>query len=104
MKISLGVLIVLTLVVLGARLMDVATDRAKIVEFSAPVSAYTDWECGYPNQSGCSVVFELNANAEYDVQRIRYGKDFMAIKIQKGGVDGWVFSSPAVRVHAGPST
>lgn len=84
--------------------MDIVTDRAKIVEITAPVSAYSNWECGYSNQSGCSVVFEVGADTEYDVQRIRYGKDFMAIKIRQGDLTGWVFSGKAVQIHAEPNT
>jgi|1_EtaG_2_1085319.scaffolds.fasta_scaffold00003_330 hypothetical protein len=104
MRMSIGVVIVFFLIVLGVWLMDIATDRAKVVEVSAPVFAYSDWECGYSNQTGCSVVFEVGADTEYDIQRIRYGKDFMAIKIQQGGLSGWVYSGKAVQVHAEPNT
>ncbi|MFL1456366.1 hypothetical protein ACJO5Y_18145 [Marinobacter sp. GN3S48] len=104
MRVSLGVVILLSLVGLGVWLTDIITDRAKVVEVTAPVPAYNDWECGYSNQPGCSVVFEVGEDAEYDVQRIRYGKDFMAIKIQQGGLIGWVFSGKAVRVYAEPNT
>ncbi|WP_447894974.1 hypothetical protein [Vreelandella sp. GE22] len=104
MKIILSILFVVILTVLGVWLMDIATDQAKVVEISAPVSAYTDWECGYSNKPGCSVIFEIITDAEYDVQRIQYGKDFMAIKIQQGGVSGWVFYGKAVRIHAGSNT
>jgi len=89
---------------LGVWLLDIISDRTKVVEVIAPVSAYADWECGYANQSGCSVVFEVRSGAKYDVQRIRYGKDFMAIKVQQGGVTGWIFSGTAVRVDAEPNT
>jgi len=104
MKLTIGVFLVLTLVVLGIWGMDIATDRAKVVEVTAPVSAYPNWECGYSNQSGCSVVFETRADAKYGVQRIRYGKDFMAIEIQQNGISGWVFSGKEVRVYAEPNT
>lgn len=104
MRMSIGVIILFSLGILGVWLMDIATDRAKVVEIAATVTAYNDWKCGYSNQSGCRVVFEVGADVEYDVQRIRYGKDFMAIKIQQNGLTGWVFSGKAVQVHAEPNT
>ncbi|WP_211227204.1 hypothetical protein [Saccharospirillum impatiens] len=91
MKLTIGVFFFFTLVVLGVWGMDIATDRAKVVEITTPVSAYPDWECGYSNQSGCSVVFKTRTDAKYGVHRIRYGKDFIAIKIQQHGLSGWVF-------------
>ncbi|RUO35092.1 hypothetical protein [Aliidiomarina soli] len=103
MKISIGLVFVFLSVVVGVWLMDIGTDRTKVVEITAPVPAYTDWECGYANKSGCSVVFEVEADAKYDVQRIRYGKDFMAIKIQEGGSSGWIIYGEAVQVHAKPN-
>ncbi len=84
--------------------MDVASDRENGVEITAPVPAYTNWKCGYSDQSECSVVFEVEVDARYDVRRIRYGKGFMAIKIQQGALNGWVFSGTGVRVHAEPNT
>ncbi len=104
MKLSIGLLIVFSLVVMDVWLMDIASDRENIVEITAPVSAYSDWECGYSDQSGCSVVFEVEVNAKYDVRRIRYGKDFMAVKIQQDDLSGWVFSGNEVRIHAEPNT
>ncbi|MFT6635924.1 hypothetical protein [Alcanivorax sp.] len=104
MKLSIGLVIASALVVLGLWFIDIASDQENAVEITAPVSAYTEWECGYPDQLDCSVVFEAYVGEKYDVRRIRYGKDFMAIKIQQGDLSGWVFSGEGVRVHAKPNT
>jgi len=104
MKLSMGLVVASALVVLGVWFIDIASDRENFVEITGTASACTDWECGYHDQPDCSVVFEAYVGEKYDVRRIRYGKDFMAIKIQQGDLSGWVFSGEGVRVNAKPNT
>jgi len=104
MKLSIGLVIAFALAAMGLWLIDIASDRESAVEITARVPAYTNWECGYPDQPDCSVEFEAYVGEKYDVRRIRYGKDFMAIKIRKGDSSGWVFSGEGVRVYAEPNT
>lgn len=104
MKLIIGVAIVVFLVSFGVWKVDIANDRTKNVKITETVLAYNDWECGYQNMPNCSVIFEVMANTTHDVQRIRYGKDFMAIKIHLNGLLGWVFYGKGVKVNAGPNT
>ena len=104
MKLSIGVVFIITLVILGVWQADIANDKEKKVKITKPVLAYDNWECGYQNQPNCKVVFEVVTESEYDVQRIRYGKDFMAIKIMQKGLRGWVFSDKEVQIVAGQNT
>lgn len=104
MKLSIGVSIVILLVSLGVWRADVAKDQENTVEITEKSSAYNDWKCGYHNQPNCSVAFEVKAGSVYEVQRIRYGKDFMAIQVDHNGLTGWVVSGSGVRVSAKPNT
>ncbi|MFO6423574.1 hypothetical protein [Motilimonas sp. KMU-193] len=104
MKLSIGVIFIGLLFVVGIWLLDIANDRGKEVKILESVEAFNDWECGYQNQSGCNVVFEVNPNSTFKVKRIRYGKDFMAVKISQDGSSGWVLSGKSVHVYAAPNT
>lgn len=104
MKLGIGIIIAICLVVLGLWAADIARDRGNKEKITEAVSAYSNWECGYPNKSGCSVVFDVPAGTDHDVKRIRYGKDFMAIQINQDGLSGWVFSGKGVQTLAKPSS
>lgn len=98
MKIGVRVVVVILLVVLSVWLADIFNDQAKTVKITDTLPAYNAWECGCQNHLGCSVVFEVDSGAVYDVKRIRYGKDFIAIKIDQSGASGWVFSGKGIRL------
>lgn len=102
-KLSLIVSCVVLLIVLGVWRMDIISDRANSVNITKTVNAYNDWKCGYAQarESGCETVFEVMAGSEYQVQRIRYGKDFMAIKVRHYDTDGWLFHGADVQLIAG---
>jgi hypothetical protein len=104
MKLSISIIIVAALVVVSIWLVDIANDKNKSVKITETVSSYNSWECGYQNQVGCSIVFEVKPDSVLDVQRIRYGKAYMAVKINQTGLSGWVFSSKGVQVYAKPNT
>lgn len=104
MKLGIGIIIAICLVVLGLWAVDIASDRGNKVKITEAVSAYSNWECGYPNKPGCSVVFDVPAGTDHDVKRIRYGKDFMAIQVNQDGLSGWVFSGTGVQTFAKPSS
>lgn len=104
MKLSIGIIIAICLVILGLWVADIAGDRGNKVKITEAVSAYSNWECGYSNKPGCSVVFDVPAGTAHDVKRIRYGKDFMAIQINQDGLSGWVFSGKEVQTLAKPSS
>jgi len=100
MKLSIGIIIAICLVILGLWVADIAGDRGNKVKITVGVSAYSNWECGYSNKPGCRVVFDVPAGTVHNVQRIRYGKDFMAIQIHQGGLSGWIFSGKGVQISA----
>lgn len=104
MKLSIGIIIAICLVILGLWVADIAGDRGNKIKITEAVSAYSNWECGYSNKPGCSVVFDVPAGTAHDVKRIRYGKDFMAIQINQDGLSGWVFSGNGVQTLAKPSS
>lgn len=104
MKLGIGIIIAICLVILGLWAADIAADRGNKVKITEAVSAYSNWECGYSNKPGCSVVFDVPAGTAHDVKRIRYGKDFMAIQINQDGLSGWVFSGKEVQTLAKPSS
>ena len=104
MKLSIGVITIAFFLVTCTWLLDVANDRNKEVKVTESVSAYNDWECGYQNHNGCSVVFEIKPVAIFEVRRIRYGKDFMAVKIVQAGSSGWIFLGKGVQVYEAPNT
>lgn len=81
MKFSIIIASAILTSIFGFWIVDIARDRTKTVKITHVVSAYNDWECGYQNQDNCKVLFETQLGSVYKVQRIRYGKDFMAIEI-----------------------
>ncbi len=70
---------------------DIFQDRQHIVLTDESVSAYTDWE-PYPTKE-MKPIFILPPKTSAKVKRIRYGKDYMAIKVEsQNGQIGWIFS------------
>ncbi|WP_372872861.1 hypothetical protein [Shewanella sp.] len=104
MKSSICVAATVFLIVLGIWLADLLDDQSKSVKMTESVAAYSDWECGYQHMLDCKVVFETKVNKSYPVQRIRYGKDFMAIKVSQAGISGWISAGKGVQVSAEPNT
>ena len=104
MKSSIGVAVTVFLIALGVWLADITEDQSKSVKVTESVAAYDDWECGYQHTLDCKVVFKTEVNQSYSVQRIRYGKDFMAIKVTQAGISGWIYVDKGVQVSAAPNT
>ena len=104
MKLSIVIISVVLLLIVGRWSLDIANDRSKEVKITEEVEAFNDWECGYQNKSDCNAVFEVNPDSTFKVKRIRYGKDFMAVKINQAGSSGWVFSGKGIHVYAVPNT
>ncbi|ASK68246.1 hypothetical protein CF168_04800 [Shewanella bicestrii] len=104
MKSSIGVAVTVFLIVLGIWLADLLNDQSNSVKVTESVAAYSDWECGYQHTLDCKVVFETEVNKSYPVQRIRYGKDFMAVKVSQVGISGWIYAGKGVQVNAEPNT
>lgn len=104
MKLSIGILIVTIVVSVGIWQADIANDRSKAIKISERVTAYNDWECGYQSQVGCTNVFEVAPVQTLQVERIRYGKDFVAVKISQGEKTGWVISGKGIEVYVQPNT
>ncbi|WP_447928734.1 hypothetical protein [Vreelandella sp. EE27] len=92
--------IVLLLAGLGMWGLDIAEDRSKLIKITEPIPAFDHWKCGYTARPDCSVIFDAVAGTEYEVRRIRYGKDFMAIQIEQKGERGWVLWGESLYMHA----
>lgn len=91
-KITLLTTIILTIAV-SVWCLDVYSDRTKQVIIKTPVSVYDNWECGHFCEVKGVKVFSLNPEQTLDVLSVRYGKDFMAIKVEQGSRTGWIISS-----------
>lgn len=98
MKISIVTLILFSLLLFGAWQSDIAQDKKNRIKVVSKVSVYDQWECGDPLYKGCVELFSLEANTDHQVERIRYGKDYMAIKIQKNNLSGWVTYGKNVKI------
>lgn len=70
--------------------MDISNDQTNSVKITKTMNAYNDWRCRGAEHNRCHVMFEVIPGSEYQVQRIRYGKDYMAIKVNHEAVDGWL--------------
>lgn len=103
MKTGVGVVIAMFFIALSVWLSDIANDQSKTVKVENVVYAYNIWECGDQQTMDCKVVFETETNKSYDVKRIRYGKDFVAIQIKQAGVSGWILFGNEVQIIAAPS-
>ena len=76
---------------------DIFRDRQNIIATEAPIPAYTDWK-PYPGKDQ-TPLFVLPANARVRAKRIRYGKDYMAVRVQdEEGRSGWIFSGYSFRL------
>jgi hypothetical protein len=104
MKLGIGIFIVAILVVAGIWQVDIANDQRKAIKISENVAAYNEWECGYQSHVGCTEVFEVAPVKILQVERIRYGKDFMAVKISQGEKTGWVIYGKGIEVYVQPNT
>lgn len=98
MKQIIVIVIVAFFITLGFWKADISKDQTNIVRVAGKVEAYNDWECGYSKRPDCEVVFELNENTEHRVRRIRFGKDFMAIKVKKQNKNGWIMLGKGIEI------
>lgn len=77
---------------------DIFQDRQHVVVTKESVPANSDWE-PYPSRE-MKPVFVLQSNTRAKVNRIRYGKDYMALKVEtSGGEIGWTFHGDSFRVE-----
>lgn len=94
-KILIGIIIALTLLYLAIWL-DIKQDKKNILIVKETSDVFSDWECGFKCNDSIFRVFE---GEEYNVQRIRCGKDFIALKIKsKNGLFGWVILDERYKV------
>ncbi|MEA3491968.1 MAG: hypothetical protein U9R27_08735 [Campylobacterota bacterium] len=76
--------------------LDIQNDKENILIVKKTSYAFDDWECGYRCTQTKFKVFE---DERYNVERIRYGKDFMAIQIKsKNDILGWVILDESYEV------
>ncbi|MBN1254319.1 MAG: hypothetical protein JXA50_03515 [Deltaproteobacteria bacterium] len=97
MKKTIGIVIIIIISIViaisvGIWLMDIHSDSQQVVTTLQKVAFYSDWKCGLKcgekNKIG-----EIPSGARLKVLRIRYGKDYMAIKVIYNREKGWLIYS-----------
>jgi hypothetical protein len=90
--IVITIILIIIAISLGIWLRDIYIDRQQVVNTLQSVAFYTDWKCGLKcgekNRIG-----EIPSGMRFKVLRIRYGKDYMAIKVQYNRKKGWLIYS-----------
>jgi hypothetical protein len=93
MKRAIGIVITIILIIiaipLGIWLRDIHIDRQQLVNTLQSVAFYTDWKCGQKCGEQNKKIGEIPSGIRLKVLRIRYGKDYMAIKVQYNRKKGW---------------
>jgi len=96
-KIVIGIAVAISLVAVGLVLSDIAADRTLRVAVTGSVPMYADWESA-PGRASAAIA-RVGPAENLSVLRVRYGKDFMAIRVRRAdGVDGWILGDDAVQV------
>ncbi len=95
MKVQTAIVAIAVLIaafgIAGFLVYDVYQDRQNTVVCNGPVPVYADWE-PYPTKAQ-KPSYVLPAQAILKVKRIRYGKDYMAVRVEtQKGESGWIFS------------
>lgn len=87
MKVILVSIIIILILIYTIIWFDTQQDKKNILIVKETSDVFSDWECG----SNCNeTIFKVFEGEEYNVQRIRCGKDFMALKIEsKNGLFSW---------------
>ena len=88
---------ILLAVIVGLLTYDILKDQRHKIEIIDKTPVYANWE-PYPKNE--QPLFSVTPENVVRVKRIRYGKDYMAIKIEtEKGQRGWVFYGSTVHVH-----
>ena len=83
----IGLLVLVILALSGWFFWDVQSDKSKSIKITKALPLYDNWEPLNGQQSNSNVMPGENLK----VVRIRYGKDYMAIKVEReNGSNGWV--------------
>lgn len=81
------ILLSIVLLFMGAFYMDVWKDKRKRVKIVKPIPLFDDWKRSEKQQK----IADASPGEMFKVARIRYGKDYMAIKVQRDDKsNGWV--------------
>lgn len=79
----------------GAVAFDVWKDQQASIQILENITAYSEWT----ERSRGEAQFEIEKGEKVMVRRVLYGKDFMAVKVEKeNGKKGWVYSSQGIRL------
>jgi hypothetical protein len=99
--ILITIIIVAVIIAVSLRIwiIDIYSDRQYMVATLQNVALYTDWKCGLrcgeKNKAG-----EIPSGTRLKVLRIRYGKDYMAIRVEYNRNIGWlIYSSRDVELE-----
>ncbi|WP_125784680.1 hypothetical protein [Pseudoalteromonas rubra] len=97
-KLTLRALICFTIFAIGFWYIDVKSDQLHTLTVTTDTLAYSDWRCGYRCDVEGKVAYKLAANTTWHVQRIRFGKDYMAIKVVHNNLAGWVIKNDKTKL------
>jgi len=100
-KLSLSAFICFVILAIGLWYLDVKADQSHTIKVTTDTPAYSDWRCGYRCDITGEEAFTLAANTTWHVERIRFGKDFMAIKVTNNSLAGWVINSEKIELASG---
>lgn len=83
---------ILILVPVGIYVWDVMQDRSKSITIRSRMAIYRDWD-RLKDQDPNEIVDTVEPGEKLKVLRIRYGKDYRAVKVEKGnGSVGWMMT------------
>ncbi|GAA4903150.1 hypothetical protein GCM10023333_41640 [Ferrimonas pelagia] len=83
---------------------DVVSDRKHVVAVEVDTAMYESFSCIDATGGLCAAVREIPPGDGYKVLRIRYGKDYMAIKVQADLTSGWILNEQGVALRARTGT
>lgn len=84
---------------MGLWIKDIHSDRQNVVTTLEEISLYSIWKCGL-NCGNENKIGDIPAGQNLDVLRIRYGKDFMAVKVEYNQEEGWlIYDSKLLQIN-----
>jgi hypothetical protein len=83
----MSILFVLGLILVGCFVFDVQRDKKKSVRIVKPLPVFNNWKRSKDQQK----ISDVSPGENLKVARIRYGKDYMAIKVEREDrSNGWL--------------
>ena len=92
------ILMAIAIGALGWYLWDLRQDRSQTLKILKPTALYEEWGA----ISSTPSIGTVDAGEKLKVMRIRYGKDFMYVKVERtDGSTGWIIPDAGVELGFG---